>query len=355
MINMKIGLRTLKFLPRPTISARNLLCSQRKEMSSRWVQMYIRRTKSLGLRSRGRPSGLLKSCAEAKLQLHYAFGRGILLGPLVYDLCYKYGFVVWHDFMFACGFYVYRDEFRESILKELDYNIRRVRNHPCIGLWCGNNEVEMARFWSHGKPEDIDEFRQYYLESYEKDFPALVSKLAPDTFYWPSSPSSGGNFDAANEPERGDIHYWDLWQGKGRWDAYKELNFKFLSEFGFESLPDMKTIESFAGPEDFDLESPVMQSHQKCPDGNNKMRYYMEELAHIPCDFESLVYVSQLIHAQVISGIIEFIRQKRNCNGVLYWQLNDTNPVISGSSIDYFGRWKALHYYKKESTSLLLS
>jgi len=172
-----------------------------------------------------------------------------------------------------------------------------------------------------------------------------LKKTDPQTFYWPSSPSSGGSFDEPNDPNRGDVHFWDVWHGLKPFSEYRKNYFRYCSEFGFESLPDLETIQSFAKGEDINLFSPVMEIHQRNPSGNGKILYYISETYRYPKDFASLVYISQVLQMESIqSGVDHWRRNRGRCMGAIYWQLNDCWPVCSWASIDYFGRWKALHY-----------
>ena len=348
--SLKIGLRTMTVSREPDETGEEFCLVVNGVKFFAMGADYIPEDNIIGRRTREKTQKLLDECAECNFNCIRIWGGGFYPDDWFYEICDELGLVLWHDFMFACAIYEYRDEFKDSVLKELRYNIKRARNHPCIGLWCGNNEMEMAwPAWGIERIPEAEEFKKYHLDSYEKDFPAIAKELDPDNFYWPSSPSSGGNFEAPNLPEKGDVHYWDLWHGMGAWDGYKTKNFKFLSEFGFESLPDVRTFEAVIPAGEFYLDSPSMENHQKCQNGNAKLRHYMNAIAHEPEDFEELTYVSQLVQAKMICQLMEYMRSKRVCMGVVYWQLNDTNPVISWASIDYFGRYKALQYTAKRS------
>jgi beta-mannosidase len=183
---------------------------------------------------------------------------------------------------------------------------------------------------------------------YSYIIPKIVKREDPDAFYWPSSPSSGGDFDNPHDQNRGDAHYWDVWHGYKPFTEYRKHTFRYASEFGFESLPALKTIESFTLPEDRNVFSYVMERHQKCPDGYAKMMIYLSGYFPYPKDFPALVYASQLMQAQAMRYAVEHWRRHRGqCMGTVIWQLNDCWPVASWSSIDYYGRWKALHYFEK--------
>ena len=291
---------------------------------------------------------LLDECKKANYNFIRAWGGGCYPDEYFYDWCDENGFIVWQDFMFACSAYLLTDEFKETVEKEIADNIIRLRNHASLGLWCGNNEIESAwEYW--GLPED-QQAQQDYLVLFEEIIPKILSKLDPETFYWPSSPSSGGGFKDASSNHAGDMHYWNVWHCFKPIEAFREFYYRFCSEYGFEALPDIKTIRTFADESlgDFDLCSPVMEAHQKCAEGNEKIMFYLAQMVNYPYDFERLIYCSQLVQADCIRSNVEHMRRARGrCMGSAYWQVNDSNPVISWSSIDYFDRWKGLHYYAK--------
>jgi beta-mannosidase len=247
--------------------------------------------------------------------------------------------------MFACNIYELTDDFAANVAEEIRQNIVRIRHHPCLGLWCGNNEMEEAWVKWDVVRHHSAKLKADYIKLFEGLIPEVCKKTDPQTFYWPSSPSSGGGFDVPNDPDQGDVHYWEVWHGLKPFSEYRKYMFRYCSEFGFESLPDLETIHSFARPEDLNLFSPVMEAHQRNPGGNGKILYYLSETYRFPKDFASLVYISQVLQMESIqSGVDHWRRHRGRCMGAVYWQLNDCWPVSSWSSIDYFGRWKALHY-----------
>jgi beta-mannosidase len=197
--------------------------------------------------------------------------------------------------------------------------------------------------------------RREYLAQYEVLFPALVKEICPEIDYWPASPSSGGNFEDPNADDRGDVHYWQVWHGNKPFTEYRRHYFRFLSEFGFESFPSIKTVKTFTTAEDRNIFSPVMEDHQRCDGGNGKILTYLAQYFRYPRDFEALLYVSQLSQAEAMRYAVEHLRRHRGrCMGAAYWQLNDNWPVASWSSIDHFGRWKALHYFAKRMFDQIL-
>ena len=293
---------------------------------------------------------LLEDCAAANFNFIRVWGGGIYPGDNFYDKCDELGFIVWQDFMFACSAYRLTDSFRSTVEAEIEDNIIRLRHHPSLGLWCGNNEIESA--WvGWGLPED-EECKRDYLTLFEDIIPKLISKHDPirAAFYHPSSPSSGGGFIDPSSNKAGDMHYWAVWHSFKPIEDFRQNYYRFCSEYGFESVPDIKTVRAFADESigDFDLCGNVMQAHQKCSLGNEKLMFYLAQMVNYPYDFERLIYCSQLVQADCIRSNVEHMRRARGrCMGSAYWQVNDTNPVISWSSIDWFGRWKALHYAAK--------
>ncbi len=289
---------------------------------------------------------LLQQCVDAHFNCIRVWGGGLYPSDAFYDACDELGLVVWQDFMFACANYRLTKEFEASILAELTDQIRRLSHHASLGLWCGNNEMEM--FAAQGEWGADDEIRRDYLKMYEELFPRLLAKEDPDRFYWPASPSSGGRFDAPNDENRGDVHYWEVWHGNKPFTEYRRYYFRYLSEFGFQSFPSIRTVESFTLPEDRNVFSYVMEKHQRNASANGKIMNYMEQTFLYPNDLDTLIYASQLLQAEAIRyGVEHFRRNRGRCMGTIYWQLNDCWPVASWSSIDYYGRWKALHYYAK--------
>lgn len=291
---------------------------------------------------------LLEQCKKANFNFIRVWGGGYYPDDYFYDYCDENGIIVWQDFMFACSTFLLTDEFRSTVTEEVRDNIIRLRNHPSLGLWCGNNEIEsMWEGW--GIPED-PQSKADYLTQFEQIIPELVKELSPEIFYWPSSPSSGGGFNNSSSNHAGDMHYWDVWHNFKPIEAFRQYYYRFCSEYGFESVPSIKTIKKFADAEkgDFDLMSPVMEAHQKCVEGNEKIMFYLAQMTRYPYTFERLIYSSQLVQADCIRSSVEHMRRARGrCMGSAYWQVNDSNPVISWSSIDYFNRWKGLHYYAR--------
>ncbi|MGB8454749.1 MAG: glycoside hydrolase family 2 protein [Anaerocolumna sp.] len=287
---------------------------------------------------------LLEKAKFANFNAIRVWGGGYYPEDWFYDICDELGLVVWQDFMFACGAYNLTTEFEANIRQEFIDNVKRLRHHASLGLWCGNNEMEMFAV-SGVFIKNKDEIRDY-LFLYERILPEILKEYDPQTFYWPASPSSGGSFDDPNSPDRGDVHYWDVWHGNKPFSEYRKFFFRYASEFGFQSFPSIKTIETFTDdPEDMNIFSYVMEKHQRNGSANGKIMNYMQQTYRYPTEFQTVLYASQLLQADAIRyGVEHFRRNRGRCMGAVYWQLNDCWPVASWSSIDYSGRLKALHY-----------
>lgn len=294
-----------------------------------------------------RLEGLIQDCIKANFNSIRVWGGGYYPEDAFYDLCDRYGLIVWQDFMVACMNIWLRRPVEETMTAEAIDNVKRLRHHASLGLLCGNNEMELAILdWDNVGDSDL--VKADYLRLYEHLLPDICAEYAPDVFYWPASPSSGGGFDNPADESRGDAHYWDVWHGSKPFEEYRRHYFRFLSEFGFESFPSMKTVKAFAQEKDINAFSPVMENHQKCKAGNAKILTYCAANYLYATSFEALVYASQLNQADAIKYGVEHMRRHRGrCMGAIYWQLNDCWPVASWASVDYFGRWKALHYAAK--------
>jgi len=293
-----------------------------------------------------RTQRLLEQCKAAHFNCIRVWGGGVYPQDWFYDICDELGLVVWQDMMFACSNYELNDNFEQNITQEIDENVRRIRHHASLGLWCGNNEIE--EFEITGKYDSDDHTRATYIKMYEYLIPHILKEADPDTPYWPSSPSSGGSFDNPTDSCRGDVHYWEVWHGGVPFSAYREFRFRYVSEFGFQSFPDMRTIASFTKPEDRNIFSRIMDKHQRNSSANGRIMMYMAQTFLYPTSLDMLVYASQLLQAEAIKYGVEHWRRNRGiCMGAIYWQLDDIWPVASWSSIDYYGRWKALHYFAK--------
>ena len=292
---------------------------------------------------------LLEKAVFANFNSIRVWGGGYYPDDWFFDLCDEMGLVVWEDFMFACAVYDLTPEFEANITAEIIDNLKRIRHHASLGLMCGNNEMEQfvkERTWVSKDSEVRD-----YIIMYERLFPALMKQYAPQVYYWPASPSSGGSFDDPRDENRGDVHYWDVWHGNKPFSEYRKFYFRYLSEFGFQAFPSKKTVETFTDDErDMNIFSYIMEKHQRNGAANGKIMNYMQQTYKYPSSFETVVYASQLLQADAIRYGVEHFRRNRNdsrCMGAVYWQFNDCWPVASWSSVDYCQRLKALHYYAK--------
>lgn len=309
---------------------------------------YIPEDHILGFTSPQRTRRLIEDCLFANFNTIRVWGGGYYPEDWFYDLCDEYGIIVWQDFMFACAVYELTSEFEKNITQEFIDNIKRLRHHASLGLWCGNNEMEMFVAQRNRWVKKETEIRDYLI-MYERIIPKILSQYDPETFYWPASPSSGGSFDEPNSANRGDVHFWDVWHKNSPFTEYRKYYFRYLSEFGFQSFPSLETIKEFTDePSDFNPFSYVMEKHQRNYGANGKILNYMQQMFLYPTKFDTFIYASQLLQAEAIKyGVEHFRRNRGRCMGAIYWQLNDCWPVISWSSVDYCGRYKALHYYAR--------
>ena len=301
---------------------------------------------------------LFRDIREANMNVIRVWGGGTYEDDRFYDLADENGILVWQDFMFACTPYPSDPTFLKRVEAEACYNIRRLRNHASLAMWCGNNEIlEALKYWGFDKnfpPEIYQEMFRGYDKLFHQLLPAKVKELDADRFYIHSSPY----FANWGRPESwgiGDSHNWEVWYGQKTFESLDTDLPRFMSEFGFQSFPEMKTISTFAAPEDYQIESEVMNAHQKSSIGNALIRTYMERDYIIPEKFEDFVYVGLVLQGQGMRHGLEAHRRNRPyCMGTLYWQLNDSWPVVSWSSIDYYGNWKALHYQAKRAFAPIL-
>ncbi len=300
---------------------------------------------------------LIRGAAETHQNMLRVWGGGFFEEERFYDLCDRYGILVWQDFIFSCSVYPLDDpDFLENVRIEVEENVRRLRHRASLALWCGNNEMEWGWVdWGWKHRSDLDDLKTAYDRFFHHTLPAWCAAADPDTAYWPSSPSSDTPFANPNGQRQGDAHYWDVWHGRKPFTAYRSQFPRFMSEFGFQALPPLDTIRAFADEADWNMTSYIMEQHQKNDSGNSLMVGQMLDTFRLPKDFPSLVYLSMALQAEGIRyGVEHWRRAQDRVAGTLYWQLNDCWPVASWSSLDYFGRWKALHYAARRFYAPLL-
>jgi len=289
---------------------------------------------------------LIRSAAETHQNMLRVWGGGFYEEERFYDLCDKYGLLVWQDCVFACSIYPLHDPiFLENVHQEVVQNVRRLRHRASLALWCGNNEMEQGwESWHWDRPEFAD-LKAAYDTFFHEQLPEWIKQEDPDNAYWPSSPSSNTPFKDVNSQRQGDTHYWDVWHGRKPFTAYRSQFPRFMSEFGFQSLPPLETVRTYAEESEWNMTSYLMEHHQRSASGNATMMTQMSDMFRMPKDFPSLVYLSLVLQAEGIRyGVEHWRRNKARVSGIIYWQLNDCWPVASWASLDYFGRWKALHY-----------
>lgn len=350
----RFGIRTIEIVQKPDSIGKSFYFKLNGVPVFMKGANYIPQDNFLPRVTNERYKELILSAKKVHTNMLRVWGGGIYENDLFYDLCDENGILVWQDFMFACSMYPGDQAFLQNVRIEAEENIKRLRNHPSIALWCGNNEMQVAwERWGYQKSfgySKADSAKIYddYLKIFHDILPKAINKLDSGRFYWPSSPNSApGGWHA--ESLSGDMHYWDVWWGKKPFSAYEENVGRFMSEYGFQSLPAYSTVESFSADSDRYLVSPVMKSHNKHPIGFETIDEYMHWDYKVPVDLNNYVYVSQLLQAEGMKTAIEAHRRAMPyCMGSLYWQLNDCWPVASWASIDYYGRWKAFHYYLRK-------
>ncbi|MEO8397238.1 MAG: glycoside hydrolase family 2 protein, partial [Chloroflexota bacterium] len=290
---------------------------------------------------------LIVDAADANMNMLRVWGGGVYEQDVFYDLCDHYGIAIWQDFMFACGTYpTYEAEFMSNVRAEAEDNVRHLRHHACIALWCGNNELEqglVADEWTE---------RTMSWKDYDKLFDALLGDVVrindPDRAYWPSSPHKSADRVQWMNPDNGDSHLWSVWHGREPFEWYRTRQDRFVSEFGFQSFPEPATLEPFIEPEDYNITSYMMEYRQRSGIGNSTIIHYLLNWFRLPNSFEHGIWLSQILQGMAIKYAVEHWRRNMpHTMGTLYWQLNDCWPGPSWSSIDSLYRWKALHYMAK--------
>lgn len=293
---------------------------------------------------------LLRSAVDANMNMIRIWGGGRYEPSWFYDLCDEMGLMVWQDFMFACNLYPSDRAFLDEVEAEVEENVARLQHHACLALWCGDNELIGALTWYDVSRKDRDR----YLVNYDRlnhTIERALRRTDPDANWWPSSPSPGPmSFgDAWHDDGSGDMHFWSVWHEGRNFEHYRDVSPRFCSEFGFQSYPSMEAIRRFAGPEDLNIAAPVLESHQKNAGGNARIAETMFRYFRWPEKFEDFVWLSQIQQGLAIKTAVQHWRSLRpHCMGTLIWQLNDTWPVCSWSSLDHGGGWKLLHYMARD-------
>lgn len=301
---------------------------------------------------------ILTSAREANMNMIRHWGGGYYESDEFYDLCDELGLMVWQDFMFGNDWQPATESFKKNIEAEAEDQVRRLRHHPSIVIWCGNNETEMAVNWTPrwSLPQEVKtQMWKDYLSEFSGILPRVVARLEPEIPYWPSSPSA--NYEPVSDTfHSGDTHDWTVWHSRAPFADYEKRHWRFVTEFGFQSFPEWRTVESFTREEDrTGIFTPVMLAHQKNAEGNAIIHDYLLKDYPEPKDFASFLYVSQVLQAEGIKvGAEHFRRNRPETMGSIFWQLNDCWPVASWSSIDSVGRWKALQHYARRFYAPLL-
>jgi len=345
-VTRQIGLRTVELLTDPDaagsrfalkVNGREIFCR-----GANWIPADALFSRS----SEDKTTDLLNSAVAAHMNMIRVWGGGFYEPDWFYDLCDRLGLMVWQDFMFSCNLYPCTEDFLDNVAHEVDYQVRRLSSHASIVLWCGDNELVGALTWF---PESIAN-RDRYLVAYDRLNRTIeqgVKRAYPQGIWWPSSPASGylDYGDAWHADGSGDMHYWSVWHENKSFDNYRTVKPRFCSEFGFQSYTSLPVIETFADKGDMNIASPVIELHQKNAGGNERIAGTMFRYFRFPKDFANFVYLSQIQQGLAIKTAVEYWRSlKPHCMGTIYWQLNDTWPVASWSSLDYGGSWKAMHY-----------
>ena len=299
---------------------------------------------------------------NANMNMLRVWGGGTYESDLFYELCDKHGILVWQDFMFACSLYPSEGKYLESVKYEAIDNIKRLRNYASIAVWCGNNEAyyfwynwNLKENYAKQNPEYAQVIWRQYTDLFHKLLPDMVAEYHPESSYRVSSPY--GYPGEGDSPTHGDRHYWGVWHGQEPTSKFNEERSRFFSEYGFQSFPEFESVKIFAPyPEDWNITSEVMMDHQRAGNyANPRIREYLINEYKEPLDFQGFLYMSQVLQGDAIKTAMEAHRRDMpNCMGTLFWQHNDCWPVASWASRDYYGRWKAQHYFAREAYRDLL-
>ncbi len=347
------GIRELEFVNEKDKLGKSFYFRLNKEPLFIKGANYVPSEQILTLRKGEDFDKLFKSIDFAHLNMIRVWGGGVYEVDEFYERADREGVLVWQDFMFACTAYPSNQAFLENVHQEAIYQVKQLRHHPCIALWCGNNEIEEAiKYWGWQRKYSEEHYQliaDSYKPLFEEVLPKVVQEYAPKQSYIHGSPMEA-NWGRPKTFTYGDSHYWGLWYGAEDFSTFDNKPLRFVSEFGFQAFPPMKTIETFAQPKDYALESEVMRCHQKASTGNRLIKQYMERAYPVPDKFEDFVYMNNVLQMEGMEYVMRTLRRQRpTCMGALYWQLNDSWTAISWSGIDYFGNYKGLHYASRRA------
>ena len=353
----EVGLRSLKIINRPDKDGKTFYVELNGIPVFAKGANYIPQDNFLPRVTPGQYEKTILDAANANMNMLRIWGGGTYESDLFYQLCDRYGILVWQDFMFACSLYPAEGELLENIRQEAIDNVKRLRNHACIALWCVNNECNDAWFnWGWQKrykaqnPEYEQKIWKQFNDQYNVTLPQVVEEYAPESFYWPSSPFA--RYDGGSDDRNGDRHYWEVWHGKKPIEMYNKERSRFFSEYGFQSFPEFESVKRYAPrQEDWDIYSEVMMSHQRGGmHANELIETYLLNEYRKPRNFEAFLYMNHVLQGDAIKTAIEAHRRDMPyCMGTLFWQHNDCWPVASWASRDYYGRWKAQHYFARKA------
>ncbi|MFN7225520.1 MAG: beta-mannosidase, partial [Paracoccaceae bacterium] len=345
-VSRRIGLRDLKLISAPDAAGRSFAFQVNGRPVFAKGANWIPADALHGRITPGAVRDLLQSAKDANMNMIRVWGGGRYEPDWFYDTCDELGLMVWQDFMFACHLYPSTPDFLAEVTAEVRDVVGRINHHACIALWCGDNELIGALTWFDESRRDRDRYLVNYDRLNRTVETALLTVL-PSANWWPSSPSPGPMAfgDAWHDDSSGDMHFWSVWHEGRDFDHYRDVKPRFCSEFGFQSYPSLSAISTFAAPQDWNIAAPVMESHQKNAGGNARIAETMFRYFRFPSDFANFVYLSQIQQGLAIHTAVTAWRAlKPHCMGTLYWQLNDTWPVCSWSSLDHGGNWKLLHH-----------
>ena len=346
----RIGFRTIEVKNNRTMGGKELtVCVNGFDVfckGANWIPLDARPA----LQAPERYDAIIRDVAAANMNMLRLWGGGWFEKDAFYDACDRYGILIWHDLMFSCSTYPAERWFLDSVETEIRDQVRRLSSRTCIALWCGNNECLGALGWYEETMANL----RLYIKDYETLYVNWIDRILveedPSRMYWPSSPCAGpGDYsDNWHTDGNGDMHYWTVWHERKDFEFYHSVKPRFCSEFGYQSFPSLSEVASFAVPEDYDIHSAVMEHHQRNDEGNSIIEEMFGRYFRRPKDFASTLYLSQVQQAYAIETAVTYWRSLMPyCMGTLYWQLNDVWPVSSWSSIEYSGKWKALHYAAK--------